>query len=187
MSLNYKKVEQTAREQIEKERNYSPAEIFEGVEVKTSGGSFGACLLTIEGKYSSVSAKYISNYLNLSNVVSDFISHSYFNFVGRFYEANKGEGEKYTLEITNSKAGRVNLITCVNPLKVYSELVYCYRELNPKTRKSLNIKRIRRNLANPCDSKHKKIIFIIEFCPIADNLGANTYKYTFENISEAIY
>lgn len=46
--MNFKKVNNYLQQKAEECRAYYPAELFEGLEMSASSGSFGACLISLK-------------------------------------------------------------------------------------------------------------------------------------------
>lgn len=123
--MNKKKVENFILERLDASRAYYPAEIFEGVEVEVQFGSFGSCLITIDGKYSTISARYVGNYKAIEEKVSYFVSQSYFNLTGRYWEKTHERTAKYILKIYNDDE-LVNTIIKTDYFEVMKTLATIY-------------------------------------------------------------
>lgn len=130
--LNFKKVKKYAEERIENNyKAYYPCEIFEGLTVSVSSGSFGACLVSLTYENGNphnlceIDSKYISNYNALDGVISHFVIRNYELIAGRYYEQHQKEqkkGMKCILEIFNNNK-KVNEIIYTDSEQVKSEIV----------------------------------------------------------------
>lgn len=130
--LNFKKVKTYAENRIMNEySNHYPKEIFDGLVVSVSSGSFGACLLSISyengnpHKLATVDNKYVANYSAIDSVISDFVVRNYELIAGRYYEEHQKEqkkGLKCVLEIYNDKK-KINEIIFTDCERVKSEVV----------------------------------------------------------------
>ena len=123
--MNLKKVNAYMAQRLETYKSCYPAEIFEGLEFEASGGSFGHTLITINGKYATVSASYVSNYSAIDGKISDFVIRSYQNMAEKVYRAEQEENKKglyCKLEIFNDNK-IVNVIEFKTAREVKSELI----------------------------------------------------------------
>lgn len=129
--MNYRKVEQYTAERLNRYRNQYPAEIFEGLKIEASSGSFGVCLLTITYEngnphnLATIESQYVGNYNAIDGKVSDFVIRNYHLILERYYvehQKEKAKGMSCRLEIFNDSQ-LVNVLEFTEPEQVKSELV----------------------------------------------------------------
>ena len=192
MSLNYNKVKAYINDKLnEYKKGYDP-EIFEGLTYDVSGGSFGACLISINGKYYGFDCEFVGNYNAIDEKISRFVVRSFDSLCERCYWREKEEkqkGVKYEFEavkIDTKKTATTETITA--PLKVYKALAYCYQHTNPKTRPYNNV--IRARTWGTYKNGRKARIFEIVFIPVnkdsedQDIASRNLHRYTFYGVEE---
>lgn len=123
--MNFKKVENYVREKLETYKECFPAELFDGLEMSTHSGSFGACLLSLKNNYYSISAEYVGNYSAIDQKISYFITRSYERLTSKIYEEQKKEDQKgmyCLLEIYNDNK-KVNTFEFKHAKDVKNELI----------------------------------------------------------------
>ena len=112
--MNFKKVNAYMLAKLEEYKACYPSEIFEGLEVGVSGGSFGSCLITLKNSYMSLDCVYVGNYSAIDYKISDFIIRSYERLAERAYRREQEENKK----------GMYCKLTIYNNNKVVNELEY---------------------------------------------------------------
>lgn len=129
--MNLENVKNYTIKKLESYTSYYPAEIFQGVKVETSGGSFGSCLLTITydngnpHNLATINYRYVGNYSAVDSLVSDFVVRNYELMASRVFEKHqkeKAKGLYCKLEIFNNN-DLVNVFEFTEPEQVKSELV----------------------------------------------------------------
>ena len=190
--MNFDKVRQYITERIEEyKKGYDPA-IFEGFTFEVMGGSFGSCLLSMDGKYYGFSAEYVGNYNAIDEKISRFVVRSFDSLCERSYWREKEErtkGIKYEFEaIKTNQHKTVTSETITEPIKIYKALAYCYQHTNSKTRPYNNV--IRAKTWGTYKNGKKARIFEILFTPInaesedKDIKSPNLHRYTFYGVEE---
>ena len=78
--LNYGNVKKFIENKINEKKPYytKEKEIFNNMVVSVNGGSFGACLVSIQNDFYIVSNRYVSNYKQIEALTGDFIFQSLF-------------------------------------------------------------------------------------------------------------
>ena len=123
--MNFKKVNNYLQAKAEEYRPYYPAELFEGLEMSASSGSFGACLISLKNNYFSFDSVYVGNYSAIDRKISEFFTRSYDRIASKAYEEEQKENKKglyCKLEIFNDNK-IVNTIEFKTAREVKSELV----------------------------------------------------------------
>ena len=112
--MNFKKVNNYLQQKAEEYRPYYPAELFEGLEMSASSGSFGACLISLKNNYFSFDCVYVGNYSAIDRKFSEFMTRSYDRIASKAYEAQQKENKK----------GMYCKLTIYNDNKIVNELEY---------------------------------------------------------------
>lgn len=123
--MNFKKVEIYIWAKLAEYKDNYPAEIFEGLEVEACSGSFGACLIYVKNKITSISHEYVGNYAAIDEKISRFVCRCFDVICERAYWREKKEndkGMKCTLYIYNDNK-LVNTIEYKTAAEVKSQLV----------------------------------------------------------------
>lgn len=123
--MNFDKVRKYLEEKAEEYRTCYPAELFEGLEMSASSGSFGACLITLKNNYFSFDSVYVGNYSAIDRKVSEFFTRSYDRVASKAYDAEQKENKKglyCKLEILNDNK-IVNVIEFKTAREVKNELI----------------------------------------------------------------
>ena len=101
--MNLEKVKNYTLERIEKDyKCYYPKEIFNNLEISTSGGSFGRCYLFITNEYGGTGERFVNTYADVDAVISDFVlraSHNYYYKIYKQYAEEQKKGMTYELNI----------------------------------------------------------------------------------------
>ncbi len=123
--MNFKKVNNYLQAKAEEYRKYYPVELFEGLEMSASSGSFGACLISLKNNYFSFDSVYVGNYSAIDRKISEFFTRSSDRIASKAYEEQQKENKKglyCKLEIFNDSQ-KVNEIEFTTAQTVKSELI----------------------------------------------------------------
>lgn len=123
--MNFEKVRKYLEAKAEEYRPYYPAELFEGLEMGASSGSFGACLITLKNNYFSFDSVYVGNYSAIDRKISEFFTRSYDRIASKaFYEIQKENKKGMYCRLTIYNDNKiVNVIEFKTAQEVKNELI----------------------------------------------------------------